>query len=480
MASTYELYEVTLITSNTYSNPYLDVSLSATFIGPTEIIIINGFWDGSNIWKIRMAPTEVGTWNYETYSNDSQLNGKTGTFNVTDSGKKGFVKVSSTYPHSFEYDDGTPFFFLGDTVWMSTDPVYVPFNGTYQNWVDTRKNQGFTLLQTNLQLGVGASEGGPAFPNYPNTSVINPGFYKWLDKRIDYATLQKDMVVEFSFTWAQQYTNFGETNYKNYMKYVMARYSAYNVFFSIIGEYEEVDNVAAIRNLGQYSETINPYNHPVTTHTVNKTSDDFGTESWISHHSQQQKTLTTTEFNSWIISDRAYGKPVVQTEACYETQNGGFGCVDQFEYRKAGWSCIVGGGYYIYGHNNLINVVTDWNSLYSQGAKEMGYLRLFWDRTEFWKMSPKNNLVSSGYLLGNNLGKEYVIYLPNGGSTTVDLSSLPGSLNVEWYNPRTGTYQGQTTVQGGTSRIFTAPDSNDWVLYIYCFIPVCDFTITQV
>ena len=183
MASTYEPHEVTLITSNTYSNPYLNINLSASFVGPTKTITINGFWDGGNIWKIRMSPSEIGTWTYTTTSNDSQLNGKTGSFNVTNSGKKGFVKVNPEHPYSFVYDDGTPFFFLGDTVWMSTDPVYVPFNGTYQNWVDTRKNQGFTLLQTNLQLGVGASEGGPAFPNYPNTSVINPGFYKWLDKK---------------------------------------------------------------------------------------------------------------------------------------------------------------------------------------------------------------------------------------------------------------------------------------------------------
>ena len=287
------------------------------------------------------------------------------------------------------------------------------------------------------------------------------------------------MVVEFSFTWAQQYVNFGEINYKNYMKYVMARYSAYNVFFSIIGEYEEVENVTVIRRLGQYSETINPYNHPVTTHCVGTTADDFGNESWISHHSQTGKGSPLTQLNSNIIIDRAYGKPVVQTEVCYETQMGEFGCVDPFEYRKAGWSCIVGGGYYIYGHNSLINVVTNWNSLYSQGAKEMGYLRTFWDKTEFWKMSPKNNLSTNGYLLGTNvLGKEYVIYLPNGGSTTIDLSSLPGTLNVEWYNPRTGIYQGKTTTQGGTSKSFTAPDSNDWVLHIYCQTPLCDFTIT--
>lgn len=461
----WDIFEINLTTTNTYPNPYLDVWIYATFNGPNKTIKLDGFWDGSSNWKIRMAPTEVGEWNYITSSNDPQFDGRTGSFTVTESGMKGFVKVSSAYPHSFKYDDGTPFFFLGDTVWMSTDPVYVPFNGIYQNWVDVRKNQGFSLLQTNLQMTQGASEGGPAFPNYPDTTVINPGYYQWLDKRIEYATVQKGMVVEFSFMWAQNYFDFGETNYKNYMKYVMARYSAYNVFFSIIGEYEEVENVAVIRRLGQYSETLNPYNHPVTTHCDGTTADDYGNESWISHHTQTGKGFSLTQINSDIIRDSIYGKPVVQAEVCYETQIGEFNCIDPFEYRKAGWVSIIGSGYYIYGHNDLINVVTNWNILYSQGAKEMGYLRTFWDKIEFWKLSPSNYLVTSGFA-SVNIGKEYVIYLPTGGSTTVNLSAASGTLFVEWYNPRTGIYQDRTTVRGGASITFTAPDSNDWVLHI--------------
>lgn len=461
----WDIFEINFTTTNTYSNPYIDVWLYATFNGPTETIKIDGFWDGDSNWKIRMAPTEAGTWNYITSSNNPQLNGRTGSFTVTESGKKGFVRVNPAYPRSFVYDDGTPFFFLGDTAWRFMNKSYLPFDGTFQSWVDVRESQGFTVLQTNLEMFQPVSEGGAAFPN-GDTTRINPSYFQWLDKRMEYATVQKGMVVQFNLMWAQGWPNFKLDGYKNYAKYILARYSAYNIFISVLGEYEEANDVSGIRYAGKYIQTINPYNHPLTTHTTNTTADDFNTDSWISYHGQQQKALTPAQYNSNIIRDRVYGKPVVQMEVCYETQIGEYGCTDPDEYRKAGWSSVIGGGFYVYGHNNIIDdAPKDWNNLYNQGAKEMGYISTFWDGIEYWKMSPNNSLVTSGYALANS-GKEYVIYLPAGGSATVDLSAAVGTLHVEWYNPRTGTYQDKTTIQGGAPRNFTAPDTNDWVLHI--------------
>src|SRR3972149_8325867 len=64
------VFELTFNTTKYYGNPYTDVSLSAVFEGPNESIKIEGFWDGKDIWKIRMAPTEAGKWKYITHSTD--------------------------------------------------------------------------------------------------------------------------------------------------------------------------------------------------------------------------------------------------------------------------------------------------------------------------------------------------------------------------------------------------------------------------
>jgi hypothetical protein len=86
---------------------------------------------------------------------------------------------------------------------------------------------------------------------------------------------------------------------------------------------------------------------------------------------------------------------------------------------------------------------------------------------QFWNMLPNDNLVTSGiaYCLAN-IGREYVIYLPEGGSVTVDLSDATGTLTVEWYNPRNGTYYDDGTITGGGSESFTPPFSGDAVLHI--------------
>ncbi|MCH7869395.1 MAG: hypothetical protein IH881_17010 [Myxococcales bacterium] len=80
-------------------------------------------------------------------------------------------------------------------------------------------------------------------------------------------------------------------------------------------------------------------------------------------------------------------------------------------------------------------------------------------------MEPRNDLVDAGYALVD-LGQEYVVYLPTGGSVTVDLTAASGTLNVEWYNPGTGVFSGLTTTTGGGPRTLTAPASGDWVLHI--------------
>jgi Domain of unknown function (DUF5060) len=68
------VHEVMLTSATPQANPYTDVSLVATFAGPARTIRIEGFWDGGQTWKIRIAPVEPGTWRLqEVRSSDPQL-----------------------------------------------------------------------------------------------------------------------------------------------------------------------------------------------------------------------------------------------------------------------------------------------------------------------------------------------------------------------------------------------------------------------
>jgi hypothetical protein len=63
-------------------------------------------------------------------------------------------------------------------------------------------------------------------------------------------------------------------------------------------------------------------------------------------------------------------------------------------------------------------------------------------------------------------GAEYAVYLPTGGSVSVDLSDASGAFKYEWLDPRDGRTQGPQTVQVGAIRSFTSPYS-EAVLHIH-------------
>ncbi len=86
-------------------------------------------------------------------------------------------------------------------------------------------------------------------------------------------------------------------------------------------------------------------------------------------------------------------------------------------------------------------------------------------------MTPHGEMTSSRYCLANP-GKEYLIYLPEAGPVTVDLSSVTGKVKVEWLDPGTGKTAQATAVAGGRKAEFARPfKSEDAVLYLRLYTP---------
>ena len=56
-------------------------------------------------------------------------------------------------------------------------------------------------------------------------------------------------------------------------------------------------------------------------------------------------------------------------------------------------------------------------------------------------------------------GELYLVFLPNGGSTKLDIE---GKYTLQWFNPRDGS-KGETS---SFNEILTAPDANDWLAVV--------------
>lgn len=112
-------HEIILNAVKSYNNPYLDVDLTAVFVGPAgQHQVVKGFWDGGHTYRVCFTPTDVGRWHYTLTNNqdDSGLVGG-GALAVTDAppAAHGFLRRDSAYPTSFSFDDGTRYFMWGTT-----------------------------------------------------------------------------------------------------------------------------------------------------------------------------------------------------------------------------------------------------------------------------------------------------------------------------------------------------------------------------
>lgn len=142
-------------------NIALDVQFTHTRSGKT--LVRPAFWDGGNIFRVRFAPTESGTWQWHTTcQHDASLAGLHGELKCRkykgklDIYRHGFVTVTPGRKY-LTYADGTPFFYLADTHWgMYREELDKPgphagktrATSHFKYIVDRRKEQGFTAYQS--------------------------------------------------------------------------------------------------------------------------------------------------------------------------------------------------------------------------------------------------------------------------------------------------------------------------------------------
>lgn len=98
--------------------------------------------------------------------------------------------------------------------------------------------------------------------------------------------------------------------------------------------------------------------------------------------------------------------------------------------------------------------------------RSLGHTRRLAERMDLARATPHNELASSQYCLAQP-GVEYLVYLPDGGEVTVDLTAAAGALEVEWMHPVEGVLTPGGTVDGGANRTFRPPFEGDAVLYLW-------------
>ncbi|HEX4963502.1 MAG TPA: DUF5060 domain-containing protein [Thermoanaerobaculia bacterium] len=499
----FSVCEIVLTSSTSYSNGYLQASVTATFTqsgGVTKTV--NGFWDGGGVFKIRFNASNAGTLTYSTSSSDRSLNGKSGSFTVSSTlGTRGFVRRNSTNAEKLVFDNGTRYFMWGQTYYQIITNARA--GGDWQQSVDN--SSGYNMNKVRMLLSPFDNSTQP-FTDSAHNSLNLPHWQKF-DEVVNYLN-QKPMIADVILlsTNPVSYAPDPAMDQK-YVRYALARLAAFpNVIWCLTNEwqlspYSDTSSGRMYWNtLGGIVQNEDPWGsqggnqRALSIHQKTDPLFEFFGSAWPAHAILQFGThqpspvlhpLPDDWGNFSIFNNLGHGIPVVNDEYLYLCDNH---CppgqvFSKEAHRQAIWGIATAGGYGSAGDlrrdqtNQEPTISAHWKDEPEYG--DIARLVDFFVNhvNTWWRMTSQNPLVTSGsrvYVLADS-GTRYVVYAAAGGTFTLNLPAPSGasSYRVFLYDPTTGS-ESQLSNVGGGSRTFTmptqphsAPDTgNDWVLRI--------------
>ena len=523
--------EITLEASGEYSSPYVEglpdraaPLVQATFRGASGAArglryTLAGFWDGGKTWKIRFSPAAAGDWDWSTASADNGLDGKRGRITCLDwteaekqanPARSGFVRVARTGDGAgrhFEYSDGTPFLWVGDT-WWNWSKKGIQFQ-TFQKLADDRSAKGFTVGQLFFAGNDGLLDRTYDLPNLEQIRRV--------EEMIAYAN-SVGITVWIHPWWSRKGLNerVGEAKLRRWWRYVIHRLGAYNVVWALAGEYNMNGyggfGLPFFRDLGGMVRREDPYEHVIGAHPTPpgwsggadapqwSTGEVIHGEPWLDYNqSQTGHGRWRNEMIPFVVAAdyaRIPAKPTVVTEPWYEFVEGNPTGMD---IRLGIWSAFLsgaaghsyGGGHVWWAHvpespasqgNWPLDKSFETNTLDYPGARSMSFFARFLKSIDWWRLEPHPELVSDNpsRFCAARPGERYLAYLRYGGWVRVDLrpSRESDRFDYAWFDLSDGKERRSGLVNGGAVREFSPPEDypgqlqyKDWLLHIWRATP---------
>lgn len=300
-------------------NPFVDVTLSATFSLKNRSLTVGGFYDGNGAYKIRFMPDELGIWSWTTASNSPALDGKSGAFECIppESGNHGPVSVRDGF--HFAYADGTPYVECGTTCYAWAFQT----EGTQLLTIDTLLASPFNKLRMCLfpKWYQHNRKEPPLYP-FPRNGEINDfssfnaAYFQHFDRLIlalRQANIQADLILFHPYDrWG--YQSMPAEVDDRYLRYVNARFGAYrNVWWSLANEFDLMKSKTAT-DWDRYARILADYDafdHLRSIH-YSRYQYEYG-RGWCTHAGVQDSRM---QLGSQWRAD--WGKPVVFDECRYE------------------------------------------------------------------------------------------------------------------------------------------------------------------
>ncbi len=380
-------------------------------------------------------------------------------------------------------EDGSPFFWLGDTAW---ELFHRLSREEAERYFQTRARQGFTVSQ----MVALAEFDGLTQPNYYGRLPLlknragqydpclwdNAGpnsYWDHVDAVLDLAE-KYGVYVAFVATWGDKYYQahgvgpeiFTPENAREYGRMLGRRYGGRDNILWVMGgdrNLKYYDHFKVNEALALGIQETEQKRHLITLHPGGGQSSSyyFPHEDWLDFHMIQSghnfRNLKNYEF---IAHDYALAsvKPTLDAEHRYEDHPVDFnpenGYFDAPDVRQAAyWSVFAGGFGVTYGHHSVWRMNREFSAYYPltweealerPGACQVRHLKDLVLSYPFFERVPCQELLAGNYPGANYIaatrGERYALfYAPNGVDLPVRLGALPGAqVKAGWFCPVTG------------------------------------------
>jgi len=416
------------------------------------------------------------------------------------------LRVSDT-KRFLTYDDGSPFFYLGDTAWELFHRLDREEADLY---LEDRAAKRFTVIQAVvLAERNGLVEANP-YGHVPlrdsDPLKLNEPYFRHVDYIVQKAA-DLGLFIGMLPTWGDKWNQkwgvgpeiFTPENAYAYGLWLGKRYADAPIIW-ILGGDRPVENDVHRKIVTAMARGVTEGDggahlvgfHPSGGHS---SAEYYHDAAWLDFNMLQSGHSRNQDNYRMVAADYAREpvKPCMDAEPAYEDHPSSFnldsGYLDDYDVRKGlYWALFAGGCGHTYGCHDIWQMWqegrepatfarTPWpKALALPGSGQVQHARALLESRPYFSRIPDQSLILSEVGEGTHHvqatrdadGGYALIYLPSCKPVTVDLEKLSGeTLDVTWYDPRTGEARrtGQVARRGQQS--FTPPTVwPDWVLVL--------------
>lgn len=440
------IYETLLTSRSRFSNPFTDVTFRAHFRCNSTELTVDGFYDGTDTWRIRLMPTLEGRWTFVTESNDRDLNGRQGSFECVAPGPGNHGPVRVAKQVQFSYADGTPFFPLGTTLynWVHRG------RALREETLDTLKTNPFNKVRFMVfpKWYLYNRVDPPTFPYVRAADGkfdymrFNPAYFQNIERCVAELCalgIQADLILFDPYNkpgWGFAKMNPEED--RAYLHYVVTRLAPYrNVWWTMANEFDFIHPPKDWNHIFQEVQADDPYNHLRGIHNGAQWYNQA--EPWVTHCEIQLQG--GDPYSVALGARERYKKPVIVEEYGYEGNNGTvWGNLSGRREVLRHWGLTMAGAYGSHGETYVNPGDILWwavgGKLVGESPSRLAFLKKVMTEAPFQQMEPVPSIIEGGLALGIT-GEYYLVYFPEAElryDAELHLDG-PGPYNVELIDP---------------------------------------------